>query len=431
MSRTGALWQRLRGSGAFGRVSRLASAAALAQGIHLAAAPFLTRWFDVAQIGAWTLFAATAATLGTLATARYEYAIVLPRRHADASHVLQLCMAVCAAVTLATALGVLALLALAPQATPVQTLGATWAWLPVAVAAAGFTQALTLWHNRLGGFGAIARARILGPVAVVGLQALAAVARWGTPGLVAAQALGVLAPPLSLWWATRGSPHRRLPRWSWRRLRRTAWQHRRFPLINTPHAFVNALQETLAIATVAALAGVVAAGHFGLTMRLLRAPASLVGGAVSEVLLSPLARTWNDGGEIRPMLWRATRALGLVSLVPAALLLFGGPALFGWMLGDQWQVAGEYARWLVPYLMAHFIVGPLTIAPIVMNRQGTALSFSLVGNALYVVALAAVLWAGGSLPHALGVLSVVQVLYFAAYWRWLWSAARRPEATHA
>jgi hypothetical protein len=26
---------------------------------------------------------------------------------------------------------------------------------------------------------------------------------------------------------------------------------------------------------------------------------------------------------------------------------------------------------------------------------------------------------------------VVQVLYFAAYWRWLWSAARRPEATHA
>ena len=51
MSRTGALWQRLRGSGAFGRVSRLASAAALAQGIHLAAAPFLTRWFDVAQIG--------------------------------------------------------------------------------------------------------------------------------------------------------------------------------------------------------------------------------------------------------------------------------------------------------------------------------------------------------------------------------------------
>lgn len=424
------LLRRVRGRGAFGHVSRLAAATALAQAIQLLATPVLTRLFDVAAIGAWTLFTATAATLATVATARYEYAIVLPRRDADATFVLQLCLAVCAGVTLAVALAVLVLHWGWPGSTLSVALGASIGWLPVFVAVAGLMQTLTLWQNRMRRFERIAQARVATPLATTVLQFGSAAAQFGVAGLVAAQTFGALAGPLLLLRAEGGRAGWRLPRWSARRLWRVAVRHRQFPLVNSPHAFINALQETLAIGLVATLAGPVAAGHYGLMTRLVKAPASMVGGAVSEVLLGALARTWAAGGDIRPLLRRATGGLALVSLLPALVLLAAGPALFGSVLGADWTEAGAYAQWLVPYLMAHFIVGPLTVASMVIGRQGRALAFSVAGNALYVAALALVLSQGGSLAQAFAAVSVVQVAYFASYWIWLLRAARRTKGPH-
>ena len=63
------------------------------------------------------------------------------------------------------------------------------------------------------------------------------------------------------------------------RLKAMAARPRDFPLFNTPHAFIGALQDTLALALIAATQGPAAAGFWGLSMRYLKAPATLVGGA--------------------------------------------------------------------------------------------------------------------------------------------------------
>ncbi|MFD2452772.1 hypothetical protein [Ideonella paludis] len=60
-------------------------------------------------------------------------------------------------------------------------------------------------------------------------------------------------------------------------------------MLNTPHAFAGALQDTVALGLVAAALGPAAAGFWGLTLRYLKAPASLVGGAVSQALYPKLA----------------------------------------------------------------------------------------------------------------------------------------------
>ncbi len=90
--------------------------------------------------------------------------------------------------------------------------------------------------------------------------------------------------------------------WLWPRLRArlgaalppgalaaAARRHRDFPLLNTPHAFLGALQDTLAVALIAAWLGPAAAGFWGLALRYLKAPATLVGGAVSQALYPALA----------------------------------------------------------------------------------------------------------------------------------------------
>jgi len=97
-----------------------------------------------------------------------------------------------------------------------------------------------------------------------------------------------------------------------------------------------------------------------------------------------------------------------------------GPALFAWLLGDQWRVSGELARWFAPYVAAHFIAAPLTVAPMVTGRQAGALVFSLAGNALYIAALGLVLGQGGALREALGAVSLLLPFYFVALLAWIW-----------
>ena len=73
-------------------------------------------------------------------------------------------------------------------------------------------------------------------------------------------------------------------------MRAAAQRHRDFPLLNTPHAFLGALQDTLAVVLIAAWAGDGRGRLLGLALRYLKAPATLVGGAVSQALYPQLAQ---------------------------------------------------------------------------------------------------------------------------------------------
>ncbi|WP_343636197.1 oligosaccharide flippase family protein [Roseateles sp.] len=422
------------------RFAQLAGASMLTQALPMLIAPLLTRWYGAEALGHWALFVALAANLATIANARYEYAIVLPRRDGEAALVLQLALWIALGVGLLTAVGASAWhLAMAHHA----KLGGRWValdqldpWLlmlaPV-VALAGMQQALSLWNNRQGRIDVIAQARVLQQGVMAAAQALAALGGFaGVAALVLSQSLAALLAPL--WLLARGSRWRRATRldqsgksWHWRHLRRLAWRYKQFPLLNSPHAFVNAAQETLVLALIAAWADAATAGYYALMVRLVKAPATLVGGALSEALLGELARDWQRGVDLRPRLIRGIKLLALVALPCMAVLIAAGPALFGWLLGAGWATAGEYGRWLAPYVAAHFIAAPLTVTPMVTGRQRGALVFSLVGNALYVLPVALVLSAGGRLTTALGAIAVLLPIYFAIYLAWLVrGAAPRP-----
>jgi O-antigen/teichoic acid export membrane protein len=405
-----------------GPLARLLGASVFAQAVPILAAPLLTRWYGADTLGQWALFAALAANLATIANARYEYAIVLPHRRSEAGLVLELCLLVTVVVALFTALGVGIVRAVPrwpARAQHVIDLLGPWLFvLPLMVALAGVLQALTLWNNRAAAFAVIARARVTQQVVMTLLQLAAPLLALGNLGaLVIAQVVGAAAAPA--WLLLRGER----PGWrrstNWRALGRLARRYRKFPLINSPHAFVNALQETLVLGVIAALAGVESAGYYAIGNRLVRMPANLIGGALSELLLGRLAADWRAGRDLRPQLKQLVWRLFAAAMIPMAILIVAGPALFGWALGDGWAVAGEYARWLAPCVAAHFIAAPLTVTPMVTGRQGGALMFGLVGNFTYVASIGGMLLAGHAVWQGLALSSVTMPLYFAAYLTWL------------
>ncbi|MFZ3125636.1 MAG: oligosaccharide flippase family protein [Acidovorax sp.] len=391
----------------------LLTGSVLAHALPLLLGPVLTRLYAPGDFGQYALLWAIVTNLAVVACARYEFALPIEKTPRGAA----LLMALCARLlTAAIAMSSLVALVL------IFWQGMALAWLlPVGVLAIGATQWLTMWATRSQRFGLLSAARLVQQGGGALLQVLLGLLKAGTPGLL----LGPIGAGLGAAWLLA----RPAPPGGWRRvwcqplsrLKAMAVRHRDFPLYNTPHAFMGALQDTLALLLIATWAGDAAAGFWALALRYLKAPASLLGGALSQALYPQLLQA-RSGAEARAMVRRTMLMLALLAAPLAAMLLLWGPDLFTWIFGAQWRDAGALARGLGLYIGLHFIASPLSVVTLAWRAQPWALRLSLVGQVVFFAGLAAGLHWGGLAGAAWGV-SASMAAYFLYYFRTLafWS----------
>jgi O-antigen/teichoic acid export membrane protein len=155
-------------------------------------------------------------------------------------------------------------------------------------------------------------------------------------------------------------------------------------------------------------------------MRCLKAPATLVGGAVSQVLYPKLATT--DRAAARLSVRQVMGVLLAMALPLVLVLMVFGPALFAALFGEPWREAGELARALAPYIGVHFVASPLAVVTLAWQAQGWALRLALIGQAVFLAAVAVGLHFGG-LQGAAWAVSAAMLPYFGFYF---WSLAHWP-----
>nr|WP_276597972.1 lipopolysaccharide biosynthesis protein [Roseateles koreensis] len=380
---------------------------ALAQVLPLLLGPWLTRLYSPAEFGQFSTLWALASNVAVVACARYEFALPMEPGPREAA----LLMALCARI----------LLLLCSLSAVLGAGVALWhgqppaVLLPLAVLAGGASQWLTLWATRAQRYRLLASARVLlyggGALIQLGLGLLGC-GVWGLllgptlAGLLTALLLARPAPEGG-WWGLVKIPAGAL--------RAMARRHRDFPLFNTPHAFATALQDSLAMLLLTAWSGDASAGYWALSLRYLKAPASLVGGALSQALYPRLVGA-GSGAEALAVVRRTMALLMLIALPLMLGLMLVGPWLFTQVFGEGWQEAGQLARALAPYIALHFIASPLSVAMMAWRAQAWGLRLAIVGQVLFLVGLGAGLAWGGLLGAGWGV-SAAMSLYF-GYFFW-------------
>ncbi|MDR7295830.1 O-antigen/teichoic acid export membrane protein [Pelomonas aquatica] len=387
----------------------LLAGSALAQAVPLLLGPWIARLYTPAEYGQFSLLWTVASNLAVVGCARYEFALALETGDEGAAALLALCLRM--------------LLAMTGMAFVV---GAAWfvwanfslaAALPLVVLALAASQALAQWAARAGRFAVLAWGRVVqwggGALAQVGFGLMQA-GPWGLVGgaalaTAAAAALQARPAPAGGWRGLLAS----------RPLRGTAEKHRDFPLLNTPHAFAGALQDTLALSLLTAWLGAPEAGAWALALRYLKAPASLVGGSLSQVLYPRLTQA-GSRGEARALVRRKLLLLAAIALPLMIVLLAFGPWLFATVFGPEWRGAGELARSLAPYVALHFIASPLSVVTMAWGAQAWALKLALAGQVMFVGGLAAGIYLGGLAGAGWGV-SAAMLLYFGYFFWALWT----------
>ena len=392
----------------------LLAGGALAQVLPLLLGPWLTRIYSPTEFGQFSLVWTLSTNLAVIGCARYEFALPLERDDKQAS----LLMALCGRLLLTiTAVSVV----IAWLLTTWKQLPLFWL-LPAALLSGGATQWLILWATRAQRFQLLASARVLQYGGGALLQLLLGLLQFGAVGLLLGPLLAGLAAALVL---ARPAP---LGGWSslWRSehgaVKTMALRHRDFPLLNTPHAFAGALQDSLAMLLIATWTGDAAAGYWALALRYLKAPASLVGGALSQTLYPRLVHA-ADGAEALHLVRQAMVLLAGLALGLMAALMLWGPWLFETLFGERWHDAGLLARALAPYIALHFIASPLSVTTMAWRAQGWALRLALVGQVMFLLGLVAGLYWGGLIGAGWGV-SAAMLLYFGYFF---WSLANWKE----
>ena len=114
-------------------------------------------------------------------------------------------------------------------------------------------------------------------------------------------------------------------------------------------------------------------GFYSLVYRVLAMPLMLIGNSLGQVYLQEAVEEKNKTG-ITIVTFRST----LIKLVVITIPIFGILYLFiddffAFIFGNEWQIAGVYAKILLPLFFIRFIVSPLTVTCSIFEKQKIAL----------------------------------------------------------
>ena len=371
-------------------VLAVASGTAAAQVITAVFAPLVARQYGPAAFGALGAFMAVLGVLAPVASLTYPIAMVLPRADADAWGIARLSLLIALGVSGATALAFgLAGDALA-RALGLGSIRDYLMLLPVAVLLSACMQVAEQWRIRKKQFRTTARVAVLqslilnaGKVGIGSFHPFASVLI-----VLATLANGLYALMLGIGMrstlaeAAAGAGGRSLPE--------LARAHRDFPLYRAPQMGINAASQGLPVLMLAGFFGPAAAGFYALGRTVMSIPVRLIGKSVGDVFYPRFTEAAHQGQPLGSLILRATGFLAAAGLAPFALVVAIGPWLFALVFGQEWRVAGDYARWLAVWLYFGFLNRPSVAAIATLGMQRFFLGFEVVSLTLR----AAVIWAG-------------------------------------
>src|SRR5699024_489698 len=154
-----------------------------------------------------------------------------------------------------------------------------------------------------------------------------------------------------------------------KQMKELATQYYDFPLYRAPEQFLNAASNSLPILMLTAFFGPASAGFYTIGRTVLRLPTRLIGKSVGDVFYPRIAEAYNNKENIPGLIKKATLALSGVGVIPYGLIVLFGPQLFSFIFGNDWSVAGEYARWLALWSFFGFINRPSVRSLAVLSAQ--------------------------------------------------------------
>ena len=409
-------------------VAIVASGTAGAQAITIAFAPIITRLYGPEAFGLLGTFMAILIIAAPIAALTYPIAIVLPKDDRDAMGLVRLSIILSFGMVLLASVLILMGGDWLTTTLGAESVAGYLLLIPVAMLFGAWLQIVHQWLIRKKQFGVIARSAVAHALIVNSAKSGIG---WLHPVGAVLIVLATLGNALhaALLFIGARKRYQAEPDKSevgpGATLKALAYRHRDFPLYRAPQHFINAASQSLPILMLAAFFGPAAAGFYTLGKMVMGLPSTLIGSAVNDVFYPKITEAAHNGENLPRQIVQATGTLLVIGIVPFGLVVLFGPWLFGLVFGDDWTMAGEYARWLALFFLFNFINKPSVAVVPVLGIQRGLLVYELFSTGTKALGLVAGFYWFGSDLWAVALFSIIGVLAYSAMMLWILSHAIR------
>jgi O-antigen/teichoic acid export membrane protein len=170
-------------------------------------------------------------------------------------------------------------------------------------------------------------------------------------------------------------------------MKELAIKHKDFPIYRAPQAFLDTLALQLPVIILASFFGPASAGFYTLGNKVLKNPINIVSKAIGNVLYPNISKNINQGLSIKSKLIKINIFFILTGIIPLLLFYFYAPIIFEFVFGEDWLVAGEYAKWLSIWAFFNLLKAIIIQAIPVLKLQRFFLLFELFSSIIRVTVM--------------------------------------------
>lgn len=140
-------------------------------------------------------------------------------------------------------------------------------------------------------------------------------------------------------------------------------------------------------------------------------PLSLIVAPIQTVYFRVVSKKIQNGEEISSFTYSLVKKAMIIGIVPIILLTFFGEAIFGFVLGDQWRLAGQVSAILSLSYLFFFASGCITYARVAMGKQKANLIINVINIALTIGLLVGAYFLYGTLLSVICAYAIVSTIF--------------------
>jgi O-antigen/teichoic acid export membrane protein len=338
----------------------LSAGTIIGQAIPICLQPILRRLFTVEEFGSYAIYTSVFGVICVLSSLRYEMAIIQPKHDREAANVLSLSVLLNVLLCFLIFIIVLLFKTRIASLLSFNSKYSNWLYLaPISVFLFGSFRAINFWlirkkAFRFSSFNKIYR-RAGEAISQIGLGLSKS-----NSGLVISEIVGNVVNVISgVYFLFK--KNFRLDMISWHRMKFVAKKYSAFPKYNTLPSFLDIASLQIPILIINHFYTKTDVAQFDLSRMILSVSLVLIGTSISQVIQQKVAEDKNNGQSIKKDFKSILLFLTILSLAQIVVIVFFAPLIFKIFFGAQWEMAGELSQILIFSYIAKFIVSPLSI----------------------------------------------------------------------
>ena len=327
----------------------------------------MSRLYTPDQFGILGSILAVTGIVSLVGSLKYEMAIVLENNDKDVEALQLLSHIVLVGVTIISGIGILTsslwLSTLDGKPDVVRLLP----WAIVIIFFSGLYNSLYSRYNREKEYKEMAKVQILKRVSHVSVQLLIGVISGSTLGLLFGNVFGVLIPVAYIFYQKKS--FFQISNIELSRLKKVAKRYIKFPIYTAPQSLLNLTSGQLPVFVLGYYFTMSVVGAYFFAIKLVQLPAMLIGSSVRRVFFKEVAEIVDDISAIDKLYTKTIYALSAVVVLPTIIVFFYGSVLFKFVFGVEWEMAGQFASWMVLWYGTTIIGGPARSLFLSLEKQ--------------------------------------------------------------